>query len=76
MTFHASKGLEFDAVILPDIVEGKVPKIASLREVNEDEKRRLLYVAMTRARERLYVFTIKSEGNNSVLPSRFLKPLL
>ncbi len=76
LTFHASKGLEFDHVFIPDVTEGHIPRRSAFSETNEEEEKRLLYVAMTRAKEKLFLYTIKSEGNNSVLPSEFLKPLL
>ena len=76
LTFHASKGLEFDTVILPDVNEGRIPSRAFLSLDNNDEERRLLYVAMTRARENLHIFAVKKEGSASVLPSRFITGFL
>ena len=76
MTFHASKGLEFDTVILPDVNEGRIPSRAFLSLDNNDEERRLFYVAMTRARENLHIFAVKKEGSASVLPSRFITGFL
>src|SRR5205085_11709558 len=71
MTIHQAKGLEFDAVFLPSVVEGRLPQPArgdryslpiSLleptvrgREDHVAEERRLFYVALTRARTHLYV---------------------
>lgn len=76
LTFHASKGLEFDTVILPDVNEGRIPSRAFLSLDNNDEERRLFYVAMTRAKENLHIFAIKKEGSASVLPSRFITGFL
>lgn len=76
MTFHASKGLEFDCVIIPDVNEGKIPGRISLAKDALNEERRLFYVAMTRARKYLYIMAIKNEGSNRVLPSRFLNSLI
>ncbi len=76
LTFHASKGLEYDAVFIPDVIDGKIPKRNQLGKQDEDEERRLFYVAMTRARNRLYVYTVRSDGGKSITPSRFLEGLL
>ena len=75
-TYHQSKGLEFDYVFLPDIIEGKMPGVISLNACTIEEERRLLFVAMTRAREKLVLYTIKSEGNSGAAPSRFIEGLV
>lgn len=75
MTYHQSKGLEFDVVFLPNVIEGVVPAELSVYECNVEEERRLFYVAITRAREKLYIFSIKKEESNRMLPSRFLTEL-
>ena len=73
MTMHASKGLEFDTVILPDLNEGNVPSPHSSHTAEEiEEERRLLYVAMTRAKKHLYLFSVKNKTER-IAPSRFLK---
>ena len=56
MTVHASKGLEFDAVFISGLEEGLFPHENSMNDVDGlEEERRLMYVAITRARQRLYL---------------------
>lgn len=73
MTYHGSKGLEFDHVIIPNVIEGKVPPRKSREEAQIEEERRMFYVAMTRAKEKLTITMVK---NDKETPSRFLKNLL
>lgn len=75
MTMHSSKGLEFEVVFIPDVNEGVVPYQKSVDEGNLEEERRLLYVAMTRAREHLHLSFTKQRFHNAVEPSRFLREL-
>ena len=76
MTLHAAKGLEFPAVIIVGLEEGLFPHLRARDEALEDE-RRLFYVGMTRARNRLVLTSAihrragDDEGRDSV-PSRFL----
>ncbi len=72
MTFHASKGLEFDTVIIPGVNEGKIPGRASFETGDCEEERRLFYVAMTRAINALYITAIKRNDSMRMLPSRFI----
>ena len=56
MTVHASKGLEFDAVFITGLEEGLFPNEKALSDFEGlEEERRLMYVAITRARKRLYI---------------------
>jgi len=79
---HSSKGLEWDAVILLDLVEDRFPsRHALVRPEDFEEERRLMYVACTRAREDLELFvpaTLYSRqngGNEPATPSPFVREL-
>lgn len=75
MTFHASKGLEFDEVVIPDCNDGTIPHNKALSEAGIEEERRLLYVAMTRAEKKLTLSYVKGDADNEHIPSRFLKEI-
>jgi len=79
MTLHNAKGLEFRAVFMIGMEEGIFPHSRSLEEAMLEEERRLAYVGMTRARERLTLTHASQRslwGNrNYNLPSRFLDEL-
>ncbi len=75
MTMHASKGLEFPIVYLPDLNEGKIPDRQAKAKQDLEEERRMLYVAMTRAKNELHLIYCQDESGHE-RPSRFLEPLL
>jgi DNA helicase-2/ATP-dependent DNA helicase PcrA len=79
MTLHNAKGLEFRAVFMIGMEEGIFPHARSIEEAGLEEERRLAYVGMTRAQERLTLThaSVRSlYGNRSYnLPSRFLDEL-
>ncbi len=80
MTVHAAKGLEFDLVFVPGLEDGIFPSGKSLDERNGlEEERRLMYVAITRAKKELVLSHAKSRyifGDVQMqMPSRFLKEL-
>ncbi len=78
MTMHSAKGLEFPVVFLPGMEEGVFPGYRAITEGPEqlEEERRLCYVGITRAREKLYLSNARFRtlfGNSSYnKPSRFL----
>lgn len=76
MTYHGSKGLEFDTVILPRINEGVVPGNKSRDTESIEEERRMFYVAMTRAKNRLIISFKIGTRLKPALPSRFINCLL
>lgn len=69
LTLHRAKGREFDAVAVIDLHEGRVPNYRAKTKDEIDEARRLLYVAITRARKLLMYFT---DQGSRYGPSRFL----
>ncbi|HEX3214245.1 MAG TPA: 3'-5' exonuclease, partial [Actinomycetota bacterium] len=78
MTLHTAKGLEYPVVFIVGLEENVFPHVRSIGEPRElEEERRLAYVGITRARERLYLTNAWSRtlfGSTSYnLPSRFLK---
>jgi DNA helicase-2/ATP-dependent DNA helicase PcrA len=76
LTVHQAKGLEFDTVFVAKAVEGEFPSWRSMRENRLDEEHRLFYVAVSRARNRLYVtWQQRDEHGRSVNSSRYLKAL-
>ncbi|MGZ5325904.1 MAG: ATP-dependent helicase [Solirubrobacterales bacterium] len=79
MTLHNAKGLEYRAVFMIGCEEGVFPHSRSLEEGNEEEERRLAYVGLTRAKERLWLTHARSRrlfGDRAGgYPSRFLSEL-
>jgi DNA helicase-2/ATP-dependent DNA helicase PcrA len=78
MTLHTAKGLEYPVVFIVGLEENVFPHVRSIGEPRElEEERRLAYVGITRARERLYLTNAWSRtlfgATNYNLPSRFLK---
>ena len=73
-TMHGAKGLEFNTVFVIDLVDGIVPYHKSLGEEIEEE-RRLLYVAMTRAKEHLYLYLPRQKHGKAADISPFVQEL-
>lgn len=72
MTMHGSKGLEFKMVILPGLSEGTVPQSKATTPASIEEERRVFYVALTRAKESLYLTYVKKSRTHKQERSRFL----
>lgn len=72
MTMHASKGLEFPVVFVPTLNEDIVPYRKAVQEGNLEEERRMLYVAMTRAKTYLHLSFVKERFHKEAEPSPFL----
>jgi DNA helicase-2/ATP-dependent DNA helicase PcrA len=78
-SLHSAKGLEWQAVFLPGLTDGTVPIVYAVTDEAIEEERRLLYVGITRARERLYLSWARSRaagGRKTREPSRFLSGVL
>ncbi|MBS3198484.1 ATP-dependent helicase [Turicibacter bilis] len=79
LTFHASKGLEFNTVFLIDCMDGITPSSSALNqhllheEEEFEEERRLFYVAMTRARHQLQILSVANKHNMVFNRSVFVK---
>lgn len=75
-TMHSSKGLEYKIVYIIDANETITPHKKSVTEADIEEERRLFYVAMTRAKEKLSIFYVQKRFEKELSPSRFLCELL
>ncbi len=74
-TFHGSKGLEFDRVYIIDVNETVTPANKNDDPVVTEEERRMFYVACTRAKKELYLYSVEQIRGRKVAPSRFLKEM-
>jgi DNA helicase II / ATP-dependent DNA helicase PcrA len=72
MTYHRAKGLEFDAVFLPRLLDGELPYRSRRAHADPDEERRLLYVGITRARRHLF---LSWPRDGKAEPSPFLEEI-
>lgn len=75
-TMHSSKGLEYRIVFIIDANKGITPHRRVLFEEDMEEERRLFYVAMTRAKELLYIFSVQKLYGKKAEQSRFVEELL
>lgn len=72
-TIHSSKGLEYDTVFVIDLIKNEFPIILDEENYFErlEEERRIFYVGLTRAKDSLYILTLKNRNNKKVYPSKF-----
>ncbi len=75
-TIHASKGLEYDTVYIADVNEEIIPHKKAAQPAEIEEERRLFYVAMTRAKNHLYICCPGERYGHRQEPSRFVKEYL
>ncbi|MBQ1515767.1 MAG: ATP-dependent helicase [Lachnospiraceae bacterium] len=76
ITMHAAKGLEFHTVFLPSLNEGVIPHSSAKSAEAIEEERRLMYVAVTRAKDSLRLSCVRTLHAHHPAPSRFLKEML
>ncbi len=74
-TLHSVKGLEYDHVYILDVNEGNIPYKKALTEEDLEEERRMLYVGMTRAKERLHLLYTRKQNDRKMEISRFLNEI-
>lgn len=74
-TMHSAKGLEFEVVFIPSIVEEIIPHKKSTTPEQIEEERRLFYVAITRAKSKLYISEIAQRHDKKTKRSCFLKEI-
>lgn len=75
-TMHSSKGLEFNTVFIVDANEGITPHKKAVLPEDLEEERRLFYVAMTRAKENLYIYSARDRFNKVSERSRFIDEIV
>ncbi|HYE80095.1 MAG TPA: ATP-dependent helicase, partial [bacterium] len=76
LTVHAAKGLEFQVVIIVGMEQGNFPHYLAVNNIHRiEEERRLLYVALTRARRKVYLTYVQTRGGKYRPPSMFLREL-
>ena len=72
MTIHSAKGLEYPLVFILDVNEGIIPYKKAVLQSDVEEERRMFYVGMTRASEKLYICSIKEKNGKPLKDSPFL----
>lgn len=75
MTIHAAKGLEFQGVLVSHLIDGVLPHKLALTDGDIEEERRLLYVAMTRAKKHLCLAYFLRTAQQECKPSRFMEEM-
>ncbi len=75
-TMHSAKGLEYSTVFIIDANEGVMPHKKAVMEADVEEERRMFYVAMTRARNKLHIYFAKERYHKPADMSRFVGELL
>ena len=76
LTMHGAKGLEYEVVFVIESNEGVTPYKKAGTPEELEEERRLFYVAMTRAKKKLFITYVKEKNGKSKTPSRFIDELL
>ncbi len=71
-TMHSAKGLEYEVVFVMDMNEGVIPHKKAVKDADLEEERRLMYVALTRAKTYLFLYSVKELYQKEAKPSRYL----
>lgn len=74
-TMHSSKGLEYEVVFVMDLIEGTSPHKKAVKDADLEEERRLVYVALTRARTYLFLCSVKEMFQKEVKISRYIREI-
>lgn len=72
-TLHSVKGLEFDNVYILDLNEGNIPYHKAVLDADLEEERRMFYVGMTRAKNKLHLYAVSERNDKKMELSRFLE---
>lgn len=75
-TMHSSKGLEYEEVYIIDANEGVIPYSKAVLDEEIEEERRMFYVAMTRAKKKLHIFSVNERYNKKLEVSRFVEEII
>ncbi len=74
-TMHSAKGLEYEVVFVMDINEGITPHKKAVKDADLEEERRLLYVALTRAKTYLFLYSVKELYQKEAKASRYISEI-
>lgn len=75
-TMHGAKGLEYRVVIVIDVNENIIPHSKAMLAADVEEERRMFYVALTRAKERLHILYLDKRYDKDMEPSRFIEEII
>lgn len=75
ITMHASKGLEYPVVFIPDVNQGVIPGMKAIRKGELDEERRVFYVALTRASKYLHIYSVRKIMGRKCKKSQFINEM-
>ena len=75
-TMHSSKGLEYEVVFVMDLNEGTTPHRKAVKDADLEEERRLVYVAVTRARTYLFLYSVREMYQKKAEESRYIREIM